>query len=89
MADGRLVFSWCLLVGLSAATAGLSAVRPGDLSPIAFTVAVLILAGFKARIILFRYMGLAASRFWSRAFDAALIVFLLLALVVYLIGTET
>ena len=34
---------------------------------------------FKARVILTRYLGLSGSRFWTRAFDMAIGLFLALA----------
>jgi hypothetical protein len=48
---------------------------------------VLTLAGLKARIILARYLGLARSRFWTRAFDLVIGVFLAVVFGVYLLGS--
>lgn len=88
MASRVLFQFWGLLVVLSAATTGLTMVHAqGHLKQL-ITAAVLALAGVKARIILARYLGLAASRFWTRVFDVVLGVFLALALVIYLVGEK-
>lgn len=85
----RVLFQfWGLLVVLSAMTTGLTMVHAQGLLKQLITGAVLALAGVKARIILARYLGLATSRFWTRVFDFVLVVFLTLALVIYLAGEK-
>ena len=61
-----LVRAWMVLVALSTGTVLLAAI-PG-LNATYTVVGVLVLAGLKARVILSRYLGLAGSRFWMRAF---------------------
>ncbi|MBC7153389.1 MAG: nitric oxide reductase F protein [Rhodobacteraceae bacterium] len=45
---------------------------------------ILALAWLKARVILARYLGLAAAPFWRRGFEVALALFCLLLLGLYL-----
>jgi hypothetical protein len=44
------------------------------------------LAGLKARIILGRYLGLKQSKFWMHLFDAAIVLFMAIAMTLYLLG---
>lgn len=70
-----ITHAWAALIALSAASTALAASgATGD----AFTLAVLALAGFKARVILKYYLGLAAAPNWQRGFD--LVLTLILAL---------
>ncbi|MCZ7593650.1 MAG: hypothetical protein M5U16_01095 [Hyphomicrobium sp.] len=46
-----------------------------------------MLAGLKARVILARYLGLAGSRFWTRAFDLTIGFFLVIAFALYSFGS--
>ncbi|THD85519.1 nitric oxide reductase F protein [Aliigemmobacter aestuarii] len=73
--------AWALLIALSAASTLLAA---SGLQGAAFTVAVLVLAGWKSRLILGRYLGLAVAPVWQRGFDwilaLVLILFAVLAL---------
>ncbi|KAB2942960.1 MAG: hypothetical protein F9K20_04660 [Hyphomicrobium sp.] len=50
-------------------------------------IGVLSLAGLKARVILTRYLGLAGSRFWTRAFDLTIGLFLVLSFALYSFGS--
>ena len=65
--------AWVWLVALSVASTGLAA---SGLAGPAFVVSVLALAGLKARVILSRYLGLAAAPGWQRGFDLGLGLFL-------------
>lgn len=86
MAARGLVQVWGVLVALSATTTSLTMVSSQGNAKHWIAAAVLVLAGFKARVILARYLGLAASLFWTRAFDIVLGIFLALAFVIYLAG---
>lgn len=82
-----LVRGWLLLVALSVMTTALTVTETHGSARIAAAAGVLVLAGFKARLILARYLGLARSRFWMGTFDLALGGLIALAFVIYLIGT--
>lgn len=73
--------AWLGLMAASLATTALSLVP--STGP-AIGAAILALAYIKARIILRRYLGLQASRFWRAGFDAVIIGFLLIAFALYL-----
>lgn len=86
MASRALLQAWGMLLALSLSTTALTLVdRPGA-TRMAVAVMVLALAGIKGRIILARYLHLAASHFWTRAFDVALGLFIAMAVAIYLIG---
>lgn len=67
--------AWLLLVALSLASTGLAA---SGLSGAGFVLAVLALAGIKARLILAHYLGLTAAPAWARGFDLGLALLLAL-----------
>lgn len=82
-----LVEAWVALVVLSFGTVLLATADVSD-SVAPFVVAgVLVLAGLKARVILTRYLGLSGSRFWTRAFDMAIGLFLALAFALHTFGS--
>ena len=82
--DG-LIKAWVFLVALSAITTVLAtfSVEWGG----GVAVAILILSGWKARIILNNYLGLETSGFWRRVFNTSIGMFLLLALGLYFLPT--
>lgn len=82
-----LVHAWGALVALSLGTVLIASADVSRDGGLIAAASVLTLAGLKARVILARYLGLAGSRFWTRAFDLAIGLFLALALAVYLFGT--
>ncbi|WP_244614841.1 nitric oxide reductase F protein [Pukyongiella litopenaei] len=81
-----LIRAWATLIALSLGSTALavSAIPPAW-QPAA-GAAILILAWAKARVILARYLGLAAAPFWARGFGIALGVFCVVLLVLYLIA---
>jgi hypothetical protein len=82
-----LVEAWVALVVLSFGTVLLATADVSG-SVATFVVAgVLMLAGLKARVILTRYLGLSGSRFWTRAFDMAIGLFLALAFALHTFGS--
>lgn len=82
-----LVEAWVALVVLSFGTV-LLATAHGTGRGVTFLAAgVLVLAGLKARVILTRYLGLAGSRFWTRAFDMAIGLFLAIAFALHAFGS--
>lgn len=87
MSQRKLWHAWLLLVMLGALTAAMAAGGAGKLGQQSIAVAAILVAGIKARIILASYLGLAASRFWTRTFDIALGGFIALAIGTYLAGT--
>ena len=70
-----LTRSWLILMGLSAISTAFAA---SGLSGAGFTLAVLALAGLKARVILSAYLGLSAAPGWQRGFDLGLTLLLAL-----------
>lgn len=62
------------LVILSIGTTLLASLVAGSAEWVGFLI--LILSGWKARVILNRYLGLAASRVWRRGFGAFIAMFL-------------
>ena len=81
-----LALAWLWLTALSmAATAAALAVDWG-LAREASGAAILILSGAKARLILGRYLGLAATPGWRRGFDLCMGLFLVLLLTLYLVA---
>lgn len=61
--------AWIALLALSAASTAVA--TTGATGP-ALALAVLALAGVKARLILGAYLGLSAAPAWARGFDLAL-----------------
>jgi len=85
-----LTRAWVWLVALSlGSTVIATLVGRGLLSGTQVTIAgaaILLLAWLKARVILDRYLGLAAAPFWHRGFSIVLGLYCLGLLVLYLIG---
>ncbi len=73
-----LVKAWGGLVALGAATSLLAAVVGPPPIPLVAAAVVLALAWLKARVILRRYLGLAAAPSWRGAFDVAIAAYALL-----------
>ena len=65
--------AWIALLALSAASTAVAAT--GATGP-ALALAVLALAGIKARLILGAYLGLSTAPDWARGFDLALALLL-------------
>ena len=80
-----LVHAWLALLLLSYGT--LLVASSGTQGSVWMAGGVLVLAGLKARVILARYLGLAASRFWMRVFDLVIGLFLAAAFALYLFGS--
>lgn len=83
-----LIQAWIVLVALSAGTVLLTMADLSGHARLAAAAGVLTLAGFKSRVILSRYLGLAGSRFWTHAFDFAIGVFLALSFALYAFGSQ-
>ena len=75
--------TWFWLVGLSLITTLLA--RFGPQGTLWLGPAFLALAGWKARCLLNGYLGLAASRSWSRVFNGFVTVLLVAATGLYLL----
>lgn len=89
MTSSPLVAAWMMLIAIGFATTLSTLIEPsGPMGRIVVAIVVLALAALKARVILGRYLGLAASRFWTRGFDFAVGGFLTVALVLYTLGTS-
>jgi hypothetical protein len=82
-----LVEAWVALVVLSVGTALLATADTSSRGATVVAAGVLVLAGLKARVILARYLGLASTRFWTRAFDMAIGLFLALSFALYTFGS--
>jgi hypothetical protein len=82
--DG-LTKAWILLIVLSSITTVL-ATFSGDWGG-GFVAAILILSGWKARLILNKYLGLENSGFWQRGFNTFIGMFLILVLGLYFLPT--
>lgn len=78
-----MIEAWGLLVALSLATTALTLIEVSGPARVAIGGAVLVLAGLKARTILSRYLNLARSEFWTRSFDMAIGLFLLVVFVLF------
>lgn len=65
--------AWIALLALSAASTAIAVFGQREWG---FTLAILILAGCKARLILSSYLGLCAAPRWQRGFDLGLVVVL-------------
>lgn len=77
--------AWGWLIGLSLCSTLLSLWHWSPaLTPLAGAL-ILTLGWLKARVILGRYLGLAAAPFWRRGFEIALALFCLLLLGLYLV----
>jgi hypothetical protein len=88
MTRGSLLRAWGWLVGLSAASTVIAVmVSQSALADTAATLAgtvIVTLAWAKARLILARYLGLAAAPFWQRGFEIVLGLYVVLLLALYL-----
>ena len=85
MLPNPLLRAWVWLIGLSLGSTMVSLWHwPPEMAALA-GVAILTLAWLKARIILSRYLGLAAAPFWRRGFGISLVAFCILLLGLYLI----
>lgn len=84
-----LFTAWLALAILGIGTTLVTLWQTPLLSRAAVTGLVLVLAGLKARVILARYLGLAASPFWTRTFDLVIALFLLAAFAIYSLGGAT
>jgi hypothetical protein len=82
-----LVEAWAALVALSLGTVILATADVSGRGAAVAAAGVLVLAGFKARVILARYLGLGRSLFWTRAFDLAIGLFLALSFALHTIGS--
>lgn len=85
MTRRALYIAWGSLIALSLASTLLSLPAVWTQWPMATGITVLLLAWLKARVILMRYLGLAAAPTWRRGFDFALAVLCLLMLGLYLV----
>ncbi len=92
MMGDKLVRAWIALLVLSMASTavavfidrGTTAQGPDWIASAAGGL-ILLLALVKGRIILSRYLGLDATDFWRRGFNAALTIFVLVLLGLYLV----
>ena len=80
----ELTRAWVALIALSAASTMLALVVPRGTGSAAVGAAILALAWLKARVILRRYLGLAAVPDIGRGFDLVLALVMLGALGLYL-----
>lgn len=78
-----LVATWVILVGLCAGTTFLTVFKGTGFDRSWLALCILLLAGLKVRLILGRYLGLRASRFWTRGFDLATGLFLVVCFGLY------
>ncbi|AHB48257.1 nitric oxide reductase F protein [Hyphomicrobium nitrativorans NL23] len=85
MPTRELVHAWLALLLLSYGTVLIAS--NGTQGSAWMAGGVLVLAGLKARVILARYLGLSASRFWMRVFDLVIGIFLAAAYALYLFGS--
>jgi hypothetical protein len=65
--------AWIALLALSAASTAIAVFGQREWG---FALAILVLAGSKARLILSSYLGLRAAPRWQRGFDLGLVVVL-------------
>ncbi len=91
MLNDKLIRAWIALLVLSATSTAVAifidrgtTASGVDWSPVVAGVVILLLALIKGRIILSRYLGLEATRFWRRGFNAALTIYALVLLGLYL-----
>jgi len=80
-----LLRGWLMLIGLSLGSTGVAIWPLAGGLRVASGAVVLLLALIKTRIILSRYLGLAAAPFWRRGFNAVLGIYVLLLLGLYLV----
>ena len=84
MGAGILWRGWAWLLALSLlSTLAARLVTAGTDAP-AVGALILVLAWLKARLILARYLGLAAAPFWGRGFGMVLAAYMIGLLVLYL-----
>lgn len=84
LTKGNLWRGWAWLFAFSlASTFAAQGVEAGVSVPVTGTL-ILALAWLKARLILTRYLGLAAGSFWGRGFGMVLAFFMIGLLVLYL-----
>lgn len=76
-----LVKAWGWLVALSLSTTVIASITNG--AGAGFAAVVLILSGWKARVILGSYLGLKNSRYWSRGFNSFIGFFIVVAFGIY------
>ncbi len=89
MTRDTLTRAWIWLIALSAGSAVVAVfVEQGMDRRIAGSL-ILILALFKSRTILSRYLGLADAPSWRRGFNMVLSFYCVLLLGLYLIGSAT
>ena len=91
MLNDKLFRAWIALLVLSMASTAVAifidrgkTASGADWLPVAAGAVILLLALIKGRIILSRYLGLETTRFWRRGFNAALTVYALVLLGLYL-----
>ncbi|WP_424958865.1 hypothetical protein [Hyphomicrobium sp. 1Nfss2.1] len=82
-----LIVAWVALIALSLGTLVLATAGTTGRGATIIAAGVLALAGFKARVILTRYLGLQHSLFWRRSFDLAIGLFLALSFALHTIGS--
>lgn len=84
MAARSALKAWVVLVVLSLCTTMLSVAEASQSQHrILIAGSFLALAGVKGRVILADYLGLRTSRFWTKAFDLTLGLFLVIAFAIY------
>lgn len=83
-----LIEAWVGLIVLSFGTVLIASTEASGRGGTLAAAGVLVLAGLKARVILARYLGLSGSRFWLRAFDLAVGLFLALSFALYAFGSR-
>ena len=91
MLKDKLIRAWIALLVLSATSTAVAIIidrgrtsEAAGWAPVAAGVIILLLALVKGRIILSRYLGLEATRFWRRGFNTALTLYALVLLGLYL-----
>ena len=85
MKHQKLHIAWGALMAFSLGSTLLSRPDIWALWPAAAGISALMLAWLKARIVLSRYLGLAAAPSWQRGFEISLAFFCLLLLGLYLL----
>ncbi len=83
-----LIEAWVALIVLSFGTVLIAWSDTSGRGGMLVAAGVLALAGIKARVILARYLGLSEARFWLRAFDLAIGLFLALSFALYAFGSR-
>lgn len=76
--------AWLWLLALSLGSTAITLWHWPPQMTVPAGTAILVLAWVKARVILARYLGLAAAPFWRRGFELSLALFCLLLLALYL-----